>query len=180
MRAVVVYESMYGNTHVIAEAIADGLRAATDVAVLPVGEADTAKLADADLLVVGGPTHVHGMSRSNTRSAAVEAAEKPGSTLSLDAGAGGPGVREWLDELGTVPIPAAAFDTRIGGPAWVTGRASKRIAGQLRRHGARLMGRPQSFLVTKDSELKPGEAERARTWAASLAADAATARHRAR
>jgi len=75
MRAVVVYESMYGNTHLIADAIGAGLRSAFDVTVVPVAEAGPAVLAGADLVVVGGPTHIHGMSRASTRKAAVEAAD---------------------------------------------------------------------------------------------------------
>lgn len=54
MRAVVVYESMYGNTHVIADAIASGLGQTCEVIVAPVGEAAAAAVATADLLVVGG------------------------------------------------------------------------------------------------------------------------------
>ena len=38
MRALVVYESMYGNTRVVANRIADGLRATHEVTVVPVGE----------------------------------------------------------------------------------------------------------------------------------------------
>ena len=64
MRAVVVYESMYGNTHLVADAIGAGLSTAFDVRVVPVSEARPVVLADADLVVVGGPTHVHGMSRA--------------------------------------------------------------------------------------------------------------------
>ena len=74
MRAVVVYESMYGNTHQVADAIGAGLRSSFEVSVVPVSEAGPAVLADADLVVVGGPTHVHGMSRAGTRKAAVQAA----------------------------------------------------------------------------------------------------------
>ena len=70
MRAVVVYESMYGNTHLVADAIGAGLRPACDVSVVPVAEAGPAVLAGADLVVVGGPTHVHGMGRASTRKAA--------------------------------------------------------------------------------------------------------------
>ena len=71
MQAVVVYESMYGNTHLIADAIGAGLRTAFDVSVIPVSHASAAVLNGADLVVVGGPTHVHGMSRASTRKAAV-------------------------------------------------------------------------------------------------------------
>ena len=62
MRAVVVYESMSGNTHVVASNIADGLRAAYEVTLVPVAEASQNLVAEADLLIVGGPTHMHGLS----------------------------------------------------------------------------------------------------------------------
>ena len=78
MRAVVVYESMYGNTHLIADAIGAGLSTAFDVRVVPVSTAWPEVIADANLVVVGGPTHVHGMSQASTRKAAVEAAGQPG------------------------------------------------------------------------------------------------------
>ena len=74
MRAVVVYESMYGNTHHVAEAIGTGLSEGYDVAVVPVSEADPAVLNGADLVVVGGPTHLHGMSRPSSRKGAATAA----------------------------------------------------------------------------------------------------------
>jgi flavodoxin len=45
MRALVVYESMYGNTHVIASNIADGLRATHEVTLVPVGDATPELLA---------------------------------------------------------------------------------------------------------------------------------------
>jgi flavodoxin len=64
MRAVVVYESMYGNTHLVADAIGAGLSTAFDVTVVPVSQASRAVMADAGLVVVGGPTHAHGMSRA--------------------------------------------------------------------------------------------------------------------
>jgi flavodoxin len=60
MRAVVVYESMYGNTHRIANAIAAGLEAAFDVRVVPVSHAGPEVIADADLVVVGGRRTVTG------------------------------------------------------------------------------------------------------------------------
>jgi len=56
MRAIVVYESMYGNTHLVAGAIGAGLSTLFDVSVVPVAQADPAVLAGADLVVVGGPT----------------------------------------------------------------------------------------------------------------------------
>lgn len=170
MRALVVYESMYGNTHAVAEAIGAGLEATYDVVVTPVEDVSPMGVADADLLVVGGPTHVHGMSRPSTRKAAVEAAEKPGSGLRLEEDVEGPGVREWLDGLGTVPRATAAFDTRIKAPALVTGQASHGISKALRKHGAKEVLAPESFFVTKENQLMEGEVERARQWGAGIAA----------
>jgi flavodoxin len=67
MRAVVVYESMYGSTHQVAGAIGAGLGTAFEVSVVPVSQAGPQVLAGTDLVVAGGPTHAHGMSRAGTR-----------------------------------------------------------------------------------------------------------------
>ena len=170
MHAVVIYESMYGNTRLIADAIGAGLRTAFDVSVVPVSQASAAVLDGADLVVVGGPTHVHGMSRASTRKAAVQAADKPASPLTLEPDALGPGLREWFGSLGRYPVKAAAFDTRVHGPAALTGRASKGVAHLLRAHGFDVVAEPESFLVTKQDRLEPQETDRAREWGAKLAA----------
>ena len=135
MRALVVYESMYGNTHVVASNIADGLRATHEVTLVPVAEATEDLVAEADLLVVGGPTHMHGLSSPASRRMAAQAAAKPASGLSLDPDACGPGLRDWLKGLGPGIGPgissahalAAAFDTRLNGVAAFTGHASRGI-----------------------------------------------------
>ena len=100
MRALVVYESMYGNTRAVADNIADGLRADYEVTVVPVAEAIAELVAGADLLVAGAPTHMHGLSSASSRRMAAEAAAKDGSELRLDPDAGGPGMRDWLKDLG--------------------------------------------------------------------------------
>ena len=171
MRAVVVYESMYGNTHRIADAIGRGMAQGADVSVVPVAGAGPELVRGAGLLVVGGPTHVHGMSRASTRQAAVEQ-NKEEDGLVVDPAAYGPGLREWLSSLEAAGVPAAAFDTRVAGPPAVTGRASKGIAKELRRRGCRVATEPESFLVDKLSRLKPGEEERAEAWGATLAVGA--------
>ena len=179
MRAVIVYESMYGNTHAVANSVAEGMRdKACDVTVVPVGRAREALATPCDLLVVGGPTHVHTLSRASTRRAAAEAAAKPGSGLMLESGALGPGLREWLHDLpaGNKTL-AAAFDTRMDGPTLFTGQASHGIAQRLRRRGYRIAGPLQSFLVSKQNTLDPAETERARTWGAALAFTAGPFRH---
>ena len=169
MKAVVVYESMYGNTHLVADAIGAGLReragANDEIVVLPVGAATPLVLGGADLVVVGGPTHAHGMSRPTTRKAAVAAANKPESPLDVDADAEGPGLRDWfdaLDGLGALPTCAAAFDTRLDAKPVLTGRASKGIARRLRGAGCDLVTDPESFLVTKGDHLADDEEQRAR------------------
>jgi Flavodoxin domain len=170
MKAVVIYESMYGNTHLIADAIADGLRAHGEVRVVPVAEARADVVEGADLVVVGGPTHAHGMSRAATRKGAVDAARKPGSDLVLEAAqiSDDAGLREWFASIGQCSKFAAAFDTRVDLPAALTGRASKGIARKLRDSGSVLLLKPESFLVTKDTHLEPQEAARARAWGEQL------------
>ncbi len=167
MKAVVVYESMYGNTHHVATAIGDGLAPAVDVLVVPVHEAEPDVLECADMVVVGGPTHVHGMSRASTRKAAVDAAQKE-EDLELDPDAEGPGLREWFAGLAPIAVPGAAFDTRMHGPLALTGRASKGITKRLRHLGSPVLADPESFLVTKDNHLEDDEERRAREWGARL------------
>ena len=171
MRAVVIYESMYGNTHLVADAIAEGLRgdaSGIDAVVAAVGEVDVA-LDGTDLVVVGGPTHAHGMTRPSTRRTAAETADKAGSDLHLDADAEGPGLREWFDDTETLPRLGAAFDTRAGAPPLVTGRASKGIAKRLHHRGCVLIVEPESFVVTKENELADDELAHARWWGGQLA-----------
>jgi len=168
MRAVVVYESMYGNTHAVAINIAAGLGATHEVALVPVTRATRDLVDAADLLVVGGPTHMHGMSSTASRRMAVEMAGKQGSGLTMDPDADGPGVRGWLAGIGPGHGLAAAFDTRYSGIPAVTGRASRGIAGLLKRRGYHLLAGPESFLVSKQTALADGEAARARAWGAML------------
>jgi len=67
MKALVVYESIFGNTRRVAESIGGGLAPVGEVSVLPVAETSRAQVMSADLLVVGGPTHMHGMTRPRSR-----------------------------------------------------------------------------------------------------------------
>ena len=174
MRALVVYESMYGNTRAVAGNIADGLRSDYEVTVVPAAEATWDLVVDADLLVAGAPTHMHGLSTRSTRRMAAQAAAKDGSELRLDPDAGAPGMRDWLRDLGHRNGLAAAFDTRLSGVPAFTGRASRRIARLLRRRDRRLIAAPESFLVSSQSTLLDGEAERARRWGMTLGAASKT------
>lgn len=171
MRAIVIYESMFGNTRMIARAIGDGLKPIYDVEVRPVAMVSRAELEGVDLIVAGGPTHVRGMSRPSTRAGARKQVDDPGSGLTLEPGATRPGLRELFDGVAGLRADAAAFDTRIDKPPIVTGRASRKIDRLLKRCGCRPIARPESFLVdSKPTVLVAGEEERARGWGAHLAA----------
>ena len=167
MSATVVYESVYGNTRAVAEAIAEGLG---DAEVMSVNEAADQTF-DTDLLVVGGPTHLHGLATNRSRAIAVEAAHEDGSGQVEPGAAEEPGLRAWLRDLGNGDgAKAAAFDTRADKSPWLTGAASRGITKRLRHRGYEVVGR-QSFLV-EDSEgpLADGELDRARDWGHKLAA----------
>ena len=172
VKTVVAYESMYGNTREIAEAVADGLKPLGEVQIVSVHDGVKGVAEDADLLVVGGPTHMHGMTTSMSRKAAAEAVkedQEEHAALEPHA-ADGPGLREWLAGREGEGKRAAAFDTRIEKSAVITGAACRGIAKRLRKRGFDVVADPESFFV-EDSEgpLAEGEAERAKAWGASLA-----------
>lgn len=170
MRALVVYESMFGNTRLVASRIADGLRAGYEVTVVPVAKATPELVAAADLLVAGAPTHLYGLPSPASRRRAAQTAARDSSGLRLEADAGGPGLQDWLQNIGHRDGLAAAFDTRVNGVGLFTGRASRRIAKLLKRRGYRLVAAPQSFLVCSHNTLLDGEASWARRWGMTLGA----------
>jgi hypothetical protein len=168
--------SMFGNAHV-----AEGMLDIVEATVVPVHQATPALIAASDLLVVGGPTHIHGMSSERSRAGAADIAAKD-DDLDLDPDAPGEGLRDWFrdlaDDAGTGRL-AAAFDTRVHASTLITGQASSGIAKRLRSHAFDLVIDRESFFVDKSNHLEPGEAERATAWgrqvaeAAKAVADAA-------
>ena len=171
MRALVIYESMYGNTHAVADAVAEGLGG--EVEVRPVPDAGSVP-ADVDFLVVGGPTHMHGLTTAMSRKMAVTAAKEDEDVRVEPGATEGPGLREWLRDLDGTGIRAAAFDTRGDARAALTGSAARGIARRLRRRGCEVVD-TQSFLVADaEGPLEDGELDRAREWGAALASTMAT------
>ncbi len=171
MKAVVVYESVFGNTHEIAEAVAEGLREVGEAEVCAVGDAGARLVDAADILVVGGPTHIHGMASKWSLKAAAEDAKKH-PEAHLEPESGGVVLKDWLQQLPPAEhTSAAAFDTRLGKPAVLTGAASKKIARLLRSHGFDLVAKPESFIVENapGTPLVAGERDRARAWGRNLA-----------
>ena len=162
MRALVVYESMFGNTQAIAKAIAEGLSGRMRVEALEVGVAPATIDDDVALLVIGGPTHAFGLSRPQTRQDAARQA-----TAGLVSR--GWGLREWLTSLqAPAGVAASAFDTRISKPR-LPGSAARAAEKRLRRLGLRMVAPAASFYVEGTSgPLLEGEQERARRWGQSV------------
>ena len=169
MRALVVYESMFGNTAAVAEAVADGLREVLDVDLRHVTEAPDPHAKLFDLLVVGGPTHAFSMSRSKTRVNAV------GQGALADPSVG---LREWLHGLGIGRHSeyVAEFDTRVDKARHLPGSAARAAERVLRQHGFRASaGRASFFVDDVAGPLLPGELDRAHQWGRKLG-DEQTAR----
>ena len=168
MRAVVAYESMYGNTRkVLTRSPTDCERGTRSRSSRSTGWTRNNSIQPGSSS--SAATHVRGMSRASTRKAAVAAADKPGSTLTVEPDVQVTAVRELLTSLGRLNVQAAVFDTKIKMAALLSGRASLGIAKGLRRHGARMLAKPESFLVTKDNRLCPGEEDRRGPGAAARA-----------
>jgi len=151
MHTTIVYDSEYGNTHKVAEAIAAELQDAGPVDVLNVRTTPLTVPAALDFLVVGGPTQIHRVSAP---------------------------LRAQLDALPAhclEGVRLATFDTRAQGPRFLTGAASHGIARALKKRGAKLVAAPESFLVgAKEGPLAEGELARAHAWAKHLVAELAT------
>jgi hypothetical protein len=154
MDVVVVYESLFGNTRQIAEAIAAGVRQTDPVArvtVVPVAQATADLLSGAGMVIAGAPTHIFGMTRPSSRRQGLTGAVSAmvgQSHPEIEPGASGPGIREWLAGLTASPhgTLAAAFDTRLSFP--LSGGAAGPIARGLRRHGYRVFAKPVGFIVS--------------------------------
>ena len=146
MNSIVIYGSRHGNTHKIAEAIAGELRRHGTAHLFSVDDAPSALPKKTDLIVVGGPTEAHRMTEPMVK---------------------------YFDQFGNGElkgIAAAAFDTRLRWPRWLSGSAGTGITARLRKAGAQVIAPEGSFVVAgKYPVLEPGELERAAAWAASLA-----------
>ena len=169
MKALVVYESMYGNTRQIAQAITEGLRVSVDAKLSPVGDAKTIDVSDVQLVVVGAPTHAWGLSRRRTREVAANEIAKR-SDQRIAAASVATGVREWLRGLTRQEGRCgAAFDTRLDRPRFFTGSAVRTVERGLVAAGFSIFAEPQSFRVGGTTgPLASGEIERARAWGEAM------------
>lgn len=156
MKILVIYDSVFGNTEKVAQAIGTALSAAGEVEVVRVGNARLEQLAGLGLLLIGSPT------RGFRPTEGIAAFLK-----SLPANA-----------LGSVKV--GAFDTRIDVKTiknpffrWIVSRggyAAPKMATQLQSSGGELAAPPEGFIVdASEGPLRGGELERAAEWAAKLA-----------
>lgn len=162
MKAVVVYESLWGNTAVVARAVAEGI--GEGAVALPTKDAGADELAGADLIVAGGPVFAFHLSSERSRHDIAEHPEPGAPAPDLS----GPPIRAWLDELPAGTAAFASFDTEVRGPF---GKGAPTIAKELEGKGYRSVAKPEGFIVQgKYGPLKDGELDRARRWGASLRA----------
>lgn len=162
MRSIVVYESWFGNTRLIAEQVAEALLAEGEVEIVSVDDPPPSLL-HVGLIVVGAPTHVHGLSSRPSRRGAIE--QRGG------IGEIGIGVRGWIAQL---PLcggpPVAVFDTRAHKPELFVGSAAHGMAQRIKKRGYHLAAEPESFFVQgTPGPLEDGELERAAEWGKALA-----------
>jgi len=161
MHAVIVFETIWGNTEQIGREIAAGLGGGT-TDVVDAASAPEVLDADVDLLIVGGPTHAFSMTTERTR----ESAKQQGAEHIPARG-----IREWIAALQSPrrAIPVATFDTRVVSPR-LPGSAAKKAMKRLVGLGYRPIAKPETFGVHGYAgPVADGELERARRWGAELA-----------
>ena len=163
MKAMVVYESLWGNTAAVARAIAEGI--GPDARALSTAEATSEALSGVDLVVAGSPVLGFKLPTDKMREGA---RTNPGGKPPRPADLSHPSMRSWLDALPTGHGRSAAFDTQVRGPF---GKAAPTIAEALEKAGYARLADPVGFTVAgKFGPLRKGELERARRWGSELAA----------
>jgi flavorubredoxin len=164
MRAVVVYESHWGNTAAVARAIAEGLDMRAPA--VTTDEARGPVLDGVDLIVAGAPVIAFGLAGETARRQLAGDVKAP-----TPADLSHPLLRSWLDGLPGGQGWAAAFETRIW---WSPRGATGTIESKLGRAGFRRLTKPERFIVGGAyGPLRDGELQRAREWGATLAQELA-------
>jgi len=160
MKAIVVYESLWGNTAAVAKAIAEGI--GPDARALSTAEASPAAVAEAGLIVAGAPVIAFSLPSEKVRQ---DLRANPGKAPA-PPDLSHPSMRSWLAGLPRGSGRSAAFETRI----WWSPRGSAgQIIRGLKRAGYLPVGKVQRFIVKGAyGPLREGELERARLWGAGL------------
>jgi flavodoxin len=147
MRALVVYDSVYGNTQKVAQAIGDGIGAS--IQVVRAAAVRASDLEGLELLVVGSATH----------------GGRPTEALQ--------GFLARVEGISWDGIKVAGFDTRLATKlVAVFGYAAKRIAAELEGRGGKLVAPPEGFVVRgRKGPLQEGEVERATAWGRKISTE---------
>jgi len=161
MKAIVVYESHWGNTAAVARAIAEGI--GPEAVAMSTAEASADQVAGAGLIVAGSPLLGFSLpTESMVKSLGANQAKDP-----TPPDLSHPAMRTWLEGLARGSGRAAAFETRIW---WSPGSAAKAILRLLEGAGYRAAAKPEKFIVQgKYGPLREGELARAKQWGAELA-----------
>jgi len=169
MKAVVVYESYWGNTASVARAIAEGL--GEGATAMSTAEADAEALAGAGLIVAGSPIIAFSLPSEKTRNNMLA---KPDKKAPSPPDLSHPSIRTWLVALpranesgGGAVVRAAAFET---GFKLSPGGSAGKILRMLEEKGYKPAAKKQRFLVKASyGPMKDGELDRAKAWGAELA-----------
>ena len=162
MKALVVYESLWGNTAAIARAIAEGL--GPEAKAMSTAEATPQALAGADLIVAGSPLFAFQLPTDKIR----ETIRSKAATFPTPPDLSHPPLRTWLETVPAGQGRAAAFETRIW---WSPGGALGSILKALKKAGYGSAGSKRFRVAGMYGPLKAGELERAREWGQRLARD---------
>jgi flavodoxin I len=161
MKTMILYDSVYGNTEKIAQAIGNALGSPEEVRVIKVSEAQPDQFAGLNFLIVGAPTQrfrtTEGM--SNLLKAIPADSLKGVKVAVFDT-------RLTQDEINKTSV-LAFFVKLFGTHAY----AAKFLVNQLKRKGGKVAGSPEGFYVEgMKGPLVEGELERAVSWARKIAA----------
>ena len=162
MKAIVVYESMWGNTAAVARAIAEGIGEGAEA--LTTTAATPERVTGADLIVAGAPLMAFSAPRKSTRD---DLAKNPGKAP-RPPDLSHPSIRDWLASVPSGTAGYAAFETRF---KVSPGSATRVIAKGLEGAGYREIAKAERFIITGTyGPMKDGELDRARAWGQTLAA----------
>jgi hypothetical protein len=161
MKAVVVYESHWGNTELVARAIAEGI--GQEARALTTDEATGPAMAGVELIAAGAPVIAFALPRDGVQRQLAADVKAP-----RPADVSHPLLRSWLDGLPAGRGWGAAFETRVW---WSLRGATGTIESRLKQAGYRRLARSERFIVSGGyGPLRKGELERAHGWGAALAA----------
>ena len=160
MKAIVVYESHWGNTASVARAIAAGIGAEAEA--LSTAEATAEVVANAELVVAGAPLMALRLPTDRMVDGIVAKPDEPPVDLGV------PTMRTWLAGLPSGRGACAAFETRL---RWSPGGATGAIEHGLGAAGYRRISSGRKFIVEgRTGPLRDGELEKARAWGVELGA----------